>query len=439
MTDVVLATAGNTPNGGYPDGISRKLSSTRSAITPPDNARFWLGAIVNSSDDAIVGKDLNGIVTSWNRAAELMFGYASDEIIGQSITCIIPPERIAEEASILGRLRSGGKIAHFETERKHKDGGLFPVSISVSPIRDNQDRIIGVAKIARDLTDRDRREEKLRAANTELERLARHLVKDRDLAMQADQAKSQVLAGMSHELRSHLSVVLGCAELLQEEGGLNDRLAARMEAMLTAGKHLLEMISCVLDLSEIEAKRVKLQLVECDVPAIAAACLDLVRPVAEAKDLALSIAVTPGTQRKLATDPTRLRQVLFNLIDNAVKFTSQGTIELRLRALAAGATLRIEVADTGPGVLADQRQRLFQDFERLDPTGTVASAGLGLALSARLAASIGGLLGHDDNPGGGSVFWLDLPLNAIAASSPATAPVAGAPDAQPTSGRAGVS
>ena len=140
MTDVVLATAGNTPNGGNPDGISRKLSSTRSAITPPDNARFWLGAIVNSSDDAIVGKDLNGIVTSWNRAAESMFGYASDEIIGQSITCIIPPERIAEEASILGRLRSGGKIAHFETERKHKDGGLFPVSISVSPIRDNQDR-----------------------------------------------------------------------------------------------------------------------------------------------------------------------------------------------------------------------------------------------------------------------------------------------------------
>jgi PAS domain S-box-containing protein len=298
MTDVVPAIEATlvTPNGDNPNGIPKKLSSTRSAMTPPDNARFWLGAIVDSSDDAIVGKDLNGIVTSWNRAAESMFGYAPDEIIGRPITCIIPPERITEEASILGRIRCGGKIAHFETERKRKDGGLFPVSISVSPIRDNHDRIIGVSKIARDLTDRDRREDKLRAANTELERLTRHLVKERDLAQQADRAKSQFLAGMSHELRTPLSGVLGHAELLQIEGGLNDRQAARVEAMLTAGKHLLEMVIGILDLSAIEAKREKLQLVECDVQKSAAACLDLVRPVAEAKDLALSIAVTPGTR-----------------------------------------------------------------------------------------------------------------------------------------------
>jgi PAS domain S-box-containing protein len=439
MTDVVPAIEATvTSDMGNPDGIPKKLSSTRSAMTPPDNARFWLGAIVDSSDDAIVGKDLNGIVTAWNRAAESMFGYAADEIIGRPITCIIPPERIAEEASILGRLRGGGKIAHFETERKRKDGGLFPVSISVSPIRDNHDRIIGVSKIARDLSDHDRREDKLRAANTELERLARHLVKERDLAKQADRAKSQFLGGMSHELRTPLSGVLGCAELLQIEGGLNERQAARVETMLTAGKHLLEMVTGMLDLSAIEARREKLQLVECDVQAIAAACLDLVRPVAEAKDLALSIAVTPGTRRQVATDPTRLRQVLFNLIDNAVKFTSRGAIELRLRALADVAMMRIEVADTGPGILADQRQRLFQDFERLDPTGIVAGAGLGLALSARLAALMGGLLGHDDNPGGGSVFWLELPSNTVAGSSPATAPASpasGAPDAKPISAR----
>ena len=294
--------------------------------------------------------------------------------------------------------------------------------------------IIGICKVARDLTDRDRREDKLRAANAELERLTRHLIQESDRAKLADRAKLQFLAGMSHELRTPLSGVLGHAELLRMEGGLNATQAARLESMLTAGKHLLEMINCVLDMSEIEAKR-GLQAVDCDVLAIAMACLDLVRPVAEAKDLALSMAVTPGTRPRLVTDPMRLRQVLFNLLGNAAKFTSRGAIELRLRTLADGSTLRIEVTDTGPGILADQRQRLFQDFERLDPNSAVTGAGLGLAISAQLAALMGGRLGHDDNPCGGSVFWLELPSNTIAESSPARAPAPGAPDAEPTSAR----
>jgi two-component system sensor histidine kinase/response regulator len=386
------------------------------------DARFWLAAIAESSDDAIVGKDLNGVVKSWNQAAQQMFGFTADEIIGRSITWIIPSDRIDEEVSILARIRRNEKIVHFETERKRKDGWRFPVSLTVSPIRGAQNRIIGISKIIRDLTERDVREGKLRAANAELERLARHLAKARDAAEQANRAKSHFLAGVSHELRTPLHGILGYAELLHMEGDLTATQGARVEAMRTAGQHLLRMINSALDLSEIETKRVVVQLVECEIQPIGAACLDLVRPVAESKGLALSLAVTPGTRRQVVTDPTRLRQVLLNLLGNAVKFTCQGSVELRLRNLPDGSALRIEVTDTGPGVSVDQRGRLFQDFERLNPTSTIEGAGFGLGLSARLAALMGGRLGHDDNPRGGSVFWLDLPVNIAASSVPTSAP-----------------
>jgi two-component system sensor kinase FixL len=130
--------------------------------TPNDDARLRLAAIAESSDDAIVGKDLDGIVTAWNAAAEAMFGYAAHEIIGQSITRIIPPDRLAEEATILDRIRAGDRIVHFETERQRKDGRIVPVSITVSPIRDHDGRIVGVSKIARDLTETQRIHQELR-------------------------------------------------------------------------------------------------------------------------------------------------------------------------------------------------------------------------------------------------------------------------------------
>jgi PAS domain S-box-containing protein len=420
---------------GEPDPVGGDASSpnhpscirTRTLST---NARFWLAAIADSSDDAIVGKDLNGIVTSWNKAAESMFGYTSEEIVGRSITCIIPPDRINEEASILARVRRNEKIVHFETERMRKDGGILPISITVSPIRDDRNRIIGVSKIARDLTDRDRREAELRAANAELELSARHLAKERDRAKQANRAKSRFLAGMSHELRTPLNGILGYAQLLQMEGGLTTTQRTRVEAMLTTGKHLLEMITCVLDLSEIESERVELRPTECDVVEIASACLDLLRPEATAKGLTLSIAVSPATQRRLATDPVRLRQILFNLLGNAVKFTSQGAIEIRLRTASGRRALRIEITDTGPGVPAAQQHRLFQEFERLEPSGAIEGAGLGLALSARFAVLIGGRLGYDDNPEGGSVFWLELPLDTVTGSSAASASSPAPPDVE---------
>jgi PAS domain S-box-containing protein len=531
------------------DGIM--TSDRRPHLAQPqrqDDAQFWLAAIAESSNDAIVAKDLDGIVTSWNKAAETMFGYTASEIVGHAITRIIPGDRLEEESLILDRVRRAEKLVHFETKRQRKDGRIIPVSLTVSPIRDHQGRIIGVSKIARDLSEtqrihgdlerreallrsildtvpdamivmdrqgvvqsfsvaaaqlfgytsaemigrnislllpgtsgqhhnpdgfdyaatgnqpiigfgqrRDRstfpmklvigevnltgtrlctafvqdqtepvkRERELRDANTALQRVARNLETSRDVADRANWAKSRFLATMSHELRTPLNGILGYAELLRMEGGLNPSQSERVAAMLGAGKHLLQMITRVLDLTEIEAEHVEVQAVELDVLTVAMACLDLVRPQADAKRLALSISVARNTQHALVTDPTRLRQVLLNLLGNAVKYTDKGSIELRLRHVPDAFVLRIEVADTGPGIPASERRRLFRDFERLgDPgTRTVEGAGLGLGLSARIAALLGGCLGHHDNPGGGSVFWLELPLDTVA-TPPAAKPVA---------------
>jgi PAS domain S-box-containing protein len=536
-------------NEGLPDAPASSFHQTPENHEPTrlDEARFWLAAVAESSVDAIIGKNLDGIVTSWNKAAETMFGFTAQEIIGQPISLIIPPDRMEEEASILSLIALSEKIEQFETKRRHKDGSIIPVSLTVSLIRDDQGRIIGASKIARDmtetrrvhndlarreallrsvlntvpgalividrqgvihsfsvaaerlfgytaaemignnvsillpaselgqdngkepgchptgerhtlgfgqrknettfpmelaigevslaevrlftvfvhdLTDQAERERELRVANTQLKRLARHLATSRDVADRSNWAKTRFLAGMSHELRTPLNGILGYAQLLRLEGGLNLAQTSRVTSMMEAGKHLLQMITRVLDLSEIEAGHVELRATEIDVLPVAASCLDQVRPAAEAKHLSLKIDMAPGTPRKLVTDQTRLRQVLLNLLGNAVKFTARGSIELRLRSAADGSTLRIEVVDTGPGIPANERRRLFREFERLDGEATrnAEGAGLGLALSARLAILLGGGLGHHDNPEGGSVFWLELPLDSVAAQQAETAP-----------------
>ncbi len=550
---------GSQSNGtlpGEPTASSLIYKTDGGDQTRLDDARFWLAAIADSSDNAIIGKNLDGVVTSWNRAAERMFGFTAQEVVGQPITLIIPPDRIDEEISILQRVARGERLDHFETKRQRKDGTIFPVSLTVRPIRDDQGQIIGVSKTSRDLTevhrmssdlerreallrsvlntvpdalividkqgvihsfstaaerlfgytatevigqnvsnllpasdwgqpngkepayppagqrqilgfgqrkdestfpmelvigevnlpetrlftafvhdltDQAERERELRVANTELKRLARHLATARDVADRSNWAKTRFLAGMSHELRTPLNGILGYAQLLRLEGGLNPAQAGRVNSMMEAGKHLLQMITRVLDLSEIEAGHVELRAQEIDVLPVVASCLDQVRPTAQAKNLLLNIDVAPGTPRKLVTDQTRLRQVVLNLLGNAVKFTSQGKVELRLRPVADGSSLRIEVVDTGPGIPANERRRLFRDFERLDgdATRTSEGAGLGLALSARLAILLGGGLGHHDNPAGGSIFWLELPLDSVSVQ-PATPPVEEAPIPVPT-------
>jgi PAS domain S-box-containing protein len=265
--------------------------------------------------------------------------------------------------------------------------------------------------IVSDITERKTTEEWL---EEKIDRRNQELVEVtsiRNEAERANRAKSRFLASMSHELRTPLNGVLGYAHLMHQEGELNPKQSERVQAMLTAGTHLLGMINRVLNFSEIEAGGIVLQPAEIDVRDTMVMCLDMVRSAAEAKGLRLSFVDAPGASNHLISDPTRFRQVLINLLGNAIKFTTTGGVELRLQTSSDGAGIRVEVADTGPGIPIEVRHRLFQDFERLDIDSTlIEGAGLGLAISAQLVGLLGGRLAYSDNPSGGSVFWLEMPL-----------------------------
>ena len=258
---------------------------------------------------------------------------------------------------------------------------------------------------------------------TELKRLGRQLEQAREVADQANQAKSRFLAGITHELRTPLHGILGYAELLSLEGGLSPPQMQRLDAMMAAGQYLLLTINAVLDMSRIESDKLELRPTEIQLSDLVRTCLDVVRPAAEAKNLVLVLA--PAAPFRLFADPTRLQQVLLNLLGNAVKFTPVGSVEVRLLETDAGESVRLEVADTGPGIWANHRAKLFQTFERLnaETVSGIEGAGLGLAIAARLVHMMGGRIGYADNPGGGSVFWLELPRGAVPTAGAGPAPM----------------
>ena len=266
------------------------------------------------------------------------------------------------------------------------------------------------------------RAEALAVQHDELKHLSQHLAEARDQADRANQAKSRFLATITHDLRTPLHGILGYVELLFLDGGLSPTQSKRLEAMTAAGQYLLGTINSVLDMSQIEADRVELQPVGFELHEFVRTCFDVVRPKAEAKGLAL--VLTPAAAPlHLYADSTRLQQVVINLLGNSIKFTPAGSVEVRLQPSAAGEGIRLEVADTGPGISERHRDKLFQTFERLNTkaVSNIEGSGLGLAIAARLVHLMGGQIGYADNPGGGSVFWVELPCGAVPSAAVAVA------------------
>jgi PAS domain S-box-containing protein len=386
-----------------------------------------LSAIVDSSDDAIVSKTLDGIILSWNRAAEQIFGYTAEEAIGQHITLIIPPERHYEEAEVLARVRRGQKIDHFETMRRTKDGRALDISLTVSPIKDGSGRIIGASKVARDITDRKRiereREELLRReqaarqeaqhANGLLEKQLQALRKEvlarekaqMDLA-EALESRDDFIAVAAHELRNPLNVLVLTLQLLhQASAGISgspniqilvDRLRSQLDRLTT-------LVERLLDVARIRAGKLELFRERFDVVALTG---ELAGKFA---NQASNIRVCPGQRTGIEVfwDRIRIEQALTNLVSNAVKYGQQKPITIR--ASVQGQCVVIRVEDQGIGLLPQDRERIFNRFEQGGVISRNDGLGLGLWVTKTIVEAHGGRVVAESELGEGSVFIMTIP------------------------------
>ena len=379
-------------------------------LDTPAAVALRLAAIVESSDDAIVSKDLNGIVMSWNAGAERLFGYTADEMIGHSITKIIPSERLAEEAYVLSQLRAGLRVDHFETVRRTKSGEPIDVSLTVSPIRDAAGRVIGASKIARDISERKRLVEAQRHA---LEAETRRIE-------EANRLKNLFVANMSHELRTPLNAIVGFAELIADEkfGPLPPKYARFGQLMLRSAEHLLQLINDILDLAKVESGRIDLKPQDVNLSPLIRDVTSIVSSLAKQRNISIEVSVDAGLDN-LHLDPDRLKQVLYNYLSNAVKFSHEGG-RVVVRAVASGAAeFRIEVEDWGIGISAEDIGRLFVEFQQLDSSTTkrAMGTGLGLALTKRIVEAQGGSVNVKSTEGVGSTFSATLPRRVYAGSA----------------------
>jgi PAS domain S-box-containing protein len=374
-----------------------------------ENVRARLSAIIEGSDDAIIGKDLEGRITSWNKGAESIFGYSQLEAIGRPITMLIPPDRLAEETDILRRLRRGKRVSHFETVRITKSRRKVPVSLTISPIYDGEGNVVGASKIARDISDRKKAERELKEAHRQLQRHAEAL--EQQVAERTSELKSSLeeletfSSGLSHDLKTPLRAITGYAQAVLQDYGpsLSGGALELVQRIEQISGRLARFVDDVLSYARILSGSIDLERVELNV---------LVPRVLEEYPHAKQVNAEVKIQEPLLPvqgHVALLTQVVANLVSNAVKFVSPGTRpELRIWSESRGGTVRLWVEDNGIGISKTEQQKVFELFARLTGSNTYEGTGVGLAVVQRAVRRMGGEVGVESEPGRGSRFWVDL-------------------------------
>jgi len=377
-----------------------------------------LAAIVESSDDSILGMTLDGIVTSWNKGAERLFGYAADEIEGQPVAILLPPDRPDEETRIIARLRQGEQIGHFETVRRRKDGRLIDVSLTISPIKDEQGTIVGVSKIAHDITARRRAEEELTKSHEQTEAANKEL-----------EAFSYSVA---HDLRAPLRHIDGFSELLGKHAATLDEKGRRYLKMIAeSAKQMGTLIDDLLNFSRIGRAGLRPSTVSLD--QLVKETLASLTQEMDGRKIAWTIGALPDVQG----DPALLRQAFVNLLSNAVKYTrgrEEAKIEIgalppteaggkqatgnRQEAQGKGQEVGgngqedevvIFVRDNGAGFDMQYAHKLFGIFQRLHAAHEFEGTGIGLANVRQIVARHGGRVWAEGKVGEGATFYIALP------------------------------
>jgi len=378
----------------------RRLDAVRAS---QDRIARELAAIVETSDDAIVSKDLESTIRSWNQGAERMFGYAAAEMLGRSMRTIIPEERWGEEDDALRQLRQGNRVSQFETIRQRKDGSHVHVSLTISPIYSQAGSVIGASTIARDITER-RQVEAEHARLLEREQQARVEIE------RAGQLKDDFLAVLSHELRTPLNAVLGYTQILVSGAVPPDGTAHALQAIQRNAQAQARLVESLLDLSRVLAGKLELNADVIELSSVIGLAVDAVRPEALKRNIAVHVNGTKSV--RVFADGARLQQVFWNLLTNAVKFTPpRGQITVRLTSTDTEAVICVK--DTGRGMTASLLPFVFDRFKQGEGESSRTRTGLGLGLALvreMVHAHKGTVTAESPGEGLGSTFTVRLPL-----------------------------
>ncbi|MGA2235434.1 MAG: PAS domain S-box protein [Terriglobales bacterium] len=379
------------------DGKLDKYVAIRVDITERKRAeevRERLVAVVESSDDAIIGKTMDGTITTWNRGAEKVFGYSSAEAVGKTIQMLVPPERANEERDILARIGRGESVDHFETVRVRKDGKGIDVSVTISPIRDSSGAIVGVSKVARDISERKRAEQRLA---DKVEELARS---NRDL--------EQFAYAASHDLQEPLRMVASYTQLLAERyGGKLDENADKFLGYAREGALRMQvLIRDLLTFSRVVQAGVPRKNVDCDV-ALEEALQSLTAAIEES-----GAVVTHTALPNIWADQTQIAQVFQNLIGNAIKFHNGAPPQCAVSAEKSGCNWLFSVSDKGIGIAPEYAENIFVVFQRLHARSEYPGNGIGLAICKKIVEHYGGTIWVESKVGQGSTFKFTLPAAA---------------------------
>ncbi|MDP3570574.1 MAG: PAS domain S-box protein, partial [Archangium sp.] len=361
--------------------------------------QFYTRSLIESNTDAIMTTDPSGVITDVNKQMEALTGCTRDELIGAPFkNYFTDPERA--EAGIKRVLREK-KVTDYELTARARNGEQTVVSVNATTFYDRDRKLQGVFASARDVTDRNRLHQSLQEKNVELEAA-------RSLAEKANLAKSDFLSSMSHELRSPLNAILGFAQLMDTDKKQAPGQKESIAQILQAGWHLLKLINEILDLAKVESRQVPLSEEPVSLAEVLVECQGMIEPQAQQRGLALKFPHF-DVPCFVKADRTRLKQVLINLLSNAVKYNQRaGTVEVTCTTVNEGRT-RLNIRDTGAGLLPDQLAQLFQAFNRLgQEAGGEEGTGIGLVVAKRLVELMGGTIGVESTVGEGSTFWFEL-------------------------------
>jgi PAS domain S-box-containing protein len=370
------------------------------------NAARLLSAIVDSSDDAIISKSLEGMIQSWNAAAERLFGYTAAEAIGQHISILIPADRLSEESAIIAQIKAGERVDHMDTVRLRKNGQPVQISLTVSPVRDANGRVVGASKIARDITERKRLEDELRQAAAAMS--------------ENDRRKNEFVAMLAHELRNPLAPIRNAVQVLRLTTGLSASVQVASEMMERQIGQMVRMVDDLLDVSRVSQGKIELRKGRIELASAVNHAVEAARSLAQCLDHDLTVTL-PSQPIFLYADPTRLSQVVGNLLNNACKFTDKGG-RIALIVERNGGQAVIRVRDNGIGIPADKLPDIFDMFMQIDTSleRTISGLGIGLTLVKKLVEMHDGTVEvHSAGLGQGSEFVVRLPI-LVESCKPAT-------------------